>query len=69
MDKKIMTVPNVSVGADTEQPSQDCNYSINDFNDFGKTVELLEEEPLNEDLFQPLSTVTMSELYGQEAQM
>ncbi len=63
MDKKIMTVPNVSVGADTEQPSQDCNYSINDFNDFGKTVELLEEEPLNEDLFQPLSTVTMSELY------
>ena len=63
MDKKIMTVPNVSVGADTEQPSQDCNYSINDFNDFGKTVELLEEEPLNEDLFQPLNTVTMSELY------
>lgn len=63
MDKKIMTVPNVSVGADTEQPSQDCNYSINDFNDFGKTVELLEEEPLNEDLFQPLRTVTMSELY------
>ena len=58
-----MTVPNVSVGADTEQPSQDCNYSINDFNDFGKTVELLEEEPLNEDLFQPLNTVTMSELY------
>ena len=46
-NKKEMTAPNVSVGADTEQPIQKCtDHSISDYDENIKNFEEMQREML-----------------------
>ena len=68
-NKKEMTAPVVSVGADTEQSIlKQTNNSITDFNEFDKGLDNYLEEMQKEFLQQldpsHLKTVSMSELYN-----
>ena len=48
-NKREMTAPNVSVGADTEQPIQKCtDHSISDYDENIKNFEEMQRETKNE---------------------
>ena len=63
-NKKEMTAPNVSVGADTEQPIQKCtDHSISDYNENIKSFEEMQREMLRQLSPSYLKTVSMAALY------
>lgn len=67
-DKKEMTAPNVSVGADTEQSIQKCtDNSITDYDenikDLGESFREMQREMLRQMDPSYMKTVSMSELY------
>lgn len=63
-NKKEMTAPNVSVGADTEQSIQKCiNISINDNDENIKYFEEMQREFMLSLDPSYLKTISMSELY------
>lgn len=63
-NKKEMTAPNVSVGADTEQSIQKCTYiSINDNDENIKYFEEMQRELMLSLDPSYLKTISMSELY------
>ena len=48
-NKREMTAPNVSVGADTEQPIQKCtDHSISDYDENIKSFEEMQREMLRQ---------------------
>ena len=64
IDRKEMTAPNVSVGADTEQSIQKCiNISINDNDENIKYFEEMQREFMLSLDPSYLKTISMSELY------
>ena len=63
-NKKEMTAPNVSVGADTEQPIQKCtDHSISDYDENIKNFEEMQREMLRQLSPSYLKTVSMAALY------
>ena len=63
-NKKEMTAPNVSVGADTEQPIQKCtDHSISDSDENIKSFEEMQRELLRQLDPSYLKTVSMTTLY------
>ena len=63
-NKKEMTAPNVSVGADTEQSIQKCtDISINDNDEYIKYFEEMQRELMLSLDPSYLKTISMSELY------
>lgn len=63
-NKREMTAPNVSVGADTEQPIQKCtNHSISDYDENIKSFEEMQREMLRQLSPSYLKAVSMAALY------
>lgn len=63
-NKREMTAPNVSVGADTEQPIQKCtDHSISDYDENIKSFEEMQREMLRQLSPSYLKTVSMAALY------
>ena len=63
-NKKETAAPNVSVGADTEQPIQKCtDNSISDYDENIKSFEKMQKEFLRSLDLSYLKTVSLSELY------
>lgn len=63
-NKREMTAPNVSVGADTEQPIQKCtDHSISDYGENIKSFEKMQREMLRQLSPSYLKTVSMAALY------
>ena len=63
-NKREMTVPNVSVGADTEQPIQKCtDHSIADCGENINSFEEMQKEMLRQLAPSYLKTVSMATLY------
>ena len=63
-NKKEVTAPNVSVGADTEQPIQKCtDHSISDYDENINSFEEMQREMLRQLDPSYLKTVSMAALY------
>ena len=56
-NKKEMTAPNVSVGADTEQPIQKCtDHSISDYNENIKSFEEMDSVNCSSEKYEQTSS-------------
>ena len=62
-NKKEMTAPNVSVGADTEQSPNVCTNSITDLEQDFKEIEEMQREMFRQMQPSYLQTVSMADLY------